>query len=128
LPYAVREGGCPVRMNVATLGLSVVMILGIPLTLISVLLSAPFVEGLLGPIASSIGANGLLMFLTASFLPIWAWVKWPVVLVIAFALISILYWGAPNVSKPFRLISPGGVVAILGIAVAAVALSIYMTT
>src|SRR5690625_6520470 len=68
------------------------------------------------------------MFLTDSFLPIWAWVKWPVVLVIAFALISILYWGAPNVSKPFRLISPGGVVAILGIAVAAVALSIYMTT
>ncbi|HJB09880.1 MAG TPA: YihY/virulence factor BrkB family protein [Candidatus Brachybacterium merdavium] len=126
--YEVPEGRGPVRMNAAMLGLTVVMILGILLILISVLLSATIVEGLLGPIASSIGANGLLMFLTDSFLPIWAWVKWPVVLVIAFALISILYWGAPNVSKPFRLISPGGVVAILGIAVAAVALSIYMTT
>ena len=128
LIYEVPEGRGPVRMNAAMLGLTVVMILGILLILISVLLSATIVEGLLGPIASSIGADDQLMFLTDSFLPIWAWVKWPVILVIAFALISILYWGAPNVSKPFRLISPGGVVAILGIAVAAVALSIYMTT
>ena len=70
----------------------------------------------------------MLEFLMSSFLPIWAWVKWPVILVIAFALISLLYWGAPNVDKPFRFISPGGVFAILGIGVAAVALSIYMGT
>ena len=50
------------------------------------------------------------------------------ILLIAFALISLLYWGAPNIKKPFRFISPGGVFAILGIAVAAVALSIYMGT
>lgn len=128
LIYEVPEGRGPVRMTAAMLGLTVVMILGILLIMISVLLSTTIVEGLLGPIASSIGADGLLTFLTESFLPIWAWVKWPVILVIAFALVSILYWGAPNVSKPFRLISPGGVVAILGIAVAAVALSIYMST
>src|SRR5699024_461979 len=79
-------------------------------------------------IASSIGAEGALSFLMSSFLPIWAWVKWPVILLIAFALLSLLYWGAPNVDKPFRFISPGGVFAILGIGVAAVALSIYMGT
>ncbi|APX32418.1 hypothetical protein BH708_06420 [Brachybacterium sp. P6-10-X1] len=126
--YEVPEGRGFVRLTLSMLGLTVALILGILLVLVSVLLSQSIVDSLLGPIASTIGAEGLLAFLTDSFLPIWAWAKWPVILLIAFALISILYWGAPNVDKPFRLISPGGVFAILGIAVAAVALSIYMST
>lgn len=126
--YEVPEGRGPIRMNGTMLLLTLALILGILLVMVSLLLSASLVEGLLGPIASSIGAEGVLTFLLDSFLPIWAWVKWPVILVIAFALISLLYWGAPNIDKPFRFISPGGVFAILGIAVAAVALSIYMGT
>lgn len=126
--YEVPEGRGPVRMNATMLALTVAMILGILLVMVSMLLNETIVESLLGPIASTIGAEGVLEFLMSSFLPIWAWVKWPVILVIAFALISLLYWGAPNVDKPFRFISPGGVFAILGIGVAAVALSIYMGT
>jgi membrane protein len=126
--YEVPEGRGPIRMNGTMLALTVAMILGILLVMVSILLNESIVEGLLGPIASTIGAEGLLTFLMTSFLPIWAWVKWPVILLIAFALISLLYWGAPNIKKPFRFISPGGVFAILGIAVAAVALSIYMST
>ena len=126
--YEVPEGRGPVRMNATMLALTVAMILGILLVMVSVLLNETIVESLLGPIASTIGAEGVLEFLMGSFLPIWAWVKWPVILVIAFALISLLYWGAPNVDKPFRYISPGGVFAIMGIGVAAVALSIYMGT
>ncbi|ACU85850.1 predicted membrane protein [Brachybacterium faecium DSM 4810] len=126
--YEVPEGRGPIRMNGTMLLLTLAMILGILLVMISLLLSESIVEGLLGPIASSIGAEGALSFLMSSFLPIWAWVKWPVILLIAFALLSLLYWGAPNIEKPFRFISPGGVFAILGIAVAAVALSIYMGT
>ncbi|GLI30919.1 hypothetical protein BCONGLO52_17600 [Brachybacterium conglomeratum] len=126
--YEVPEGRGPIRMNGTMLLLTLALILGILLVMVSLLLSASLVEGLLGPIASSIGAEGVLTFLLDSFLPIWAWVKWPVILVIAFALISLLYWGAPNIDKPFRFISPGGVFAILGIVVAAVALSIYMGT
>ncbi|MGO3290662.1 YihY/virulence factor BrkB family protein [Brachybacterium sp. AOP42-C2-15] len=126
--YEVPEGRGPIRMNGTMLLLTIAIILGILLAMVSFLLSESLVEGLLGPIASTIGAQGLLTFLLDSFLPIWAWAKWPVILVIAFALISVLYWGAPNIKKPFRFISPGGVFAILGIAVAAVALSIYMST
>ena len=126
--YEVPEGRGPIRMNLTMLALTVAMILGILLVMVSMLLNETIVESLLGPIASTIGAEGVLEFLMSSFLPIWAWVKWPVILVIAFALISLLYWGAPNVDKPFRFISPGGVFAILGIGVAAVALSIYMGT
>ena len=126
--YEVPEGRGPIRMNGTMLALTVAMILGILLIMVSVLLSESIVDGLLGPIASTIGAQGLLDFLMGSFLPIWTWAKWPVILLLAFALISLLYWGAPNIRKPFRFISPGGVFAILGIAVAAVALSVYMGT
>ncbi|MGO1480067.1 MAG: YihY/virulence factor BrkB family protein [Brachybacterium sp.] len=126
--YEVPEGRGPIRMNATMLALTVAMILGILLVMVSVLLNEAIVDGLLGPIASNIGAEGALTFLMNSFLPIWAWAKWPVILLIAFALISLLYWGAPNIDKPFRFISPGGVFAILGIGVAAVALSIYMGT
>ncbi|MGO1285011.1 MAG: YihY/virulence factor BrkB family protein [Brachybacterium sp.] len=126
--YEVPEGRGPIRMNATMLALTVAMILGILIVMVSVLLNETIVDSLLGPIASNIGAEGALTFLMNSFLPIWAWAKWPVILVIAFALISLLYWGAPNIDKPFRFISPGGVFAILGIGVAAVALSIYMGT
>ncbi|MGP9682771.1 MULTISPECIES: YihY/virulence factor BrkB family protein [unclassified Brachybacterium] len=126
--YEIPEGRGPIRLTLSMLGLTIAMILGILLIMVSILLNQSLVDGILGPIASSIGAEGALSFLTGSFLPIWTWVKWPVILVLAFALISLLYWGAPNIAKPFRLISPGGVFAIVGIAVAAVALSIYMGT
>jgi len=126
--YDVPEGRGPIRMNGTMLLLTIAMILGILLVMISILLSESIVQGLLGPISSTIGAEGVLSFLLDSFLPIWTWVKWPVILLIAFALISLLYWGAPNLKKPFRFISPGGVFAIVGIGVAAVALSIYMGT
>lgn len=126
--YEVPEGRGPIRLNGGMLALTATLVLGILLVLVSILLNETIVQGLLGPIADTIGAGGVLTFLMDSFLPIWAWVKWPVILLLAFALISLLYWGAPNVEKPFRLISPGGVVAIIGVAVAAVAVSIYMST
>src|SRR5699024_8500695 len=126
--YEVPEGRGPIRMNGTMLLLTLAMILGILLVMISLLLSESIVEGLLGPIASSIGAEGALSFLMSSFLPIWAWVKWPVILLIAFALLSLLYWGAPNIEKPFRFISPGGALAVLRIAVAAVPRSLSIGT
>lgn len=126
--YDVPEGRGFLRLTLSMLGLTALIIVGTLVILVSLLLSESIVESVLGPIASTIGATGVLDFLTESFLPFWTWLKWPVILLAAFALISLLYWGAPNIKKPFRLISPGGVVAILGIGVAAVAVSIYMTT
>ena len=126
--YNYAEGRGFVRLLLSNLLTTVVMLLGIVLVLISLALNRSLVDGLLAPIAQPLGLTSAVNFLSDTFLPIWAWVKWPVILVIAFALISLLYWGAPNIDKPFRFISPGGVFAILGIAVAAVALSIYMGT
>lgn len=126
--YEVPEGRGPIRFNLTMLAVTAAAIIGLLVVMVSLLLSASLVQSVLGPIAGRIGATDLLSFLLTSFLPIWAWVKWPVVLVIAFALISLLYWAAPNVKKPYRFISPGGVVAIIGAIIAAAALSIYFST
>lgn len=126
--YEIKEGRGPIRLNLAMLALTVALILGLLLVMVSLLLSQGIVESLFAPLAGPLGMSGTVTFLTESFLPIWAWAKWPVILVLAFALISLLYWGAPNIAKPFRLISPGGVFAVIGIGLAAVVLSIYMST
>ena len=128
LIYDIPEGRGFVKSTLTMLAITLGLILSLLIIAISVLLNQTLVDALLGPIAGTIGAGGLLTFLTESFLPIWAWVKWPVILLFMFAILSLLYWAAPNLKKPFRLISPGGVFAVVGIAIAAAAISIYMAT
>lgn len=126
--YDVPEGRGPIKLNLSMLAVTAGLIIGLLAIMVSLLLNESLVESVVGPLAQAVGATGVLDFLMNTFLPVWAWVKWPVILVIAMLLISLLYWSAPNIKKPFRLISPGGIVAIIGIAVAAVLLSIYMST
>jgi membrane protein len=39
----------------------------------------------------------------------------------------VLYWGAPDVKQPFRLVSPGSVLAVLGWAIGSVAFALYVS-
>jgi membrane protein len=126
--YEIPEGRGPVRMNGTMLAVTALLVVGLLVIGISIMLNATITETLLQPIAQPLHLEGAVAFLLESFLPIWTWLKWPVIVVIMFVLVSVLYWAAPNIAKPFRLISPGGVFAIIGIAVAAVVLSIYMST
>lgn len=124
--YEVREGRGPLRMNGTMLAITAVIVLGLVVIAVALLLNVSMVETLLDPIADPLGLAGTVTFLTESFLPVWTWLKWPVVVALLFVVVSVLYWAAPNVEKPLRLVSPGGVFAILGIAVASVAVAIYM--
>lgn len=57
---------------------------------------------------------------------LWEWVKWPLILALLIALIAVLYHYTPNVRPPkFAWLSLGSIIAILGIAIAGVALYIY---
>lgn len=126
--YEVPEGRGPIRFNLGMLAVTAASIIGLLLIMVSLLLNRTLVDSVVGPLAQSVGATGVLDFLSGAFLPIWAWVKWPVILVIAILIVALLYWATPNIKRPFRLLSPGAVVAILGTILAAVALSIYMST
>ncbi|SLM90943.1 YihY/virulence factor BrkB family protein [Brachybacterium nesterenkovii] len=126
--YEVPEGRGPIRFNLGMLAVTAASIIGLLLIMVSLLLNRTLVDSVVGPLAQSVGATGVLDFLSGAFLQVWAWVKWPVILVIAILIVALLYWATPNIKRPFRLLSPGAVVAILGTILAAVALSIYMST
>lgn len=126
--YGVEEGRGLVKQIGTMLLVTLVLLLGVVLILVSIALNQSLVSGVLGPIADPLGFGGVLNFLTQTFLPIWAWVKWPVILALVIAMIAVLYYFTPVVKQPkFTWVSVGAVVAIVGIALAGVALYIYFS-
>jgi membrane protein len=47
------------------------------------------------------------------FIPVWTLLRWPVAVVLLMLTLALVYWAAPNVKQPFRLISPGAVLAVV---------------
>lgn len=126
--YGREEGRGLIRQTGTMLLTTLALLLGIVLILVSLALNETLVSGLLGPIAEPFGLGGTLDFLVGSFLPIWAWVKWPVIVVLVILLIAVLYYFTPNVKQPkFRWLSLGSAVALIGIAIAAVVLYLYLS-
>lgn len=127
--YERAEGRGFVKQTATMLLTTLAIFLGVALILVSLALNQTLVEGLLGPIAEPLGVTSVLAFLTDTFLPIWAWAKWPAIVALLVAVIAVLYYFTPNVRMPkFRWISLGSIIAILGIAVAAVGLYFYFTS
>lgn len=77
-----------------------------------------------GPLAEAIGnAIGL----GSAAVTIWSIAKWPVLLLIVITMVSFLYYFAPNARQPkFRLITPGGALAVVVAIVASAAFGLYV--
>ena len=126
--YERAEGRGLIKLTGTMLATTLALLLGIVLILISLVLNDTVVSGLLGPIAESLGLVGVLEFLMGTFLPVWAWVKWPVILALLIVLIAVLYYFTPNVRQPkFRWVSLGSIIAIIGIILAAGLLYLYFS-
>ena len=126
--YGYEEGRGLVKLTLTNLLTTLILIVGIVVVLLSLALNRSLVDGFLQPIAGPLGMTGVVNFLSDTFLPVWAWAKWPVVVVILLVLIATLYYTTPNVQKPrFHLFGPGNIVALVGMVLAAVALSVYFT-
>lgn len=57
---------------------------------------------------------------------VWGLAKWPALLLLVSLLLAVLYWGAPNVKLPFRFVSPGSVLAVLGWVIASLGFAFYV--
>lgn len=126
--YGREEGRGLIRQTGTMLLTTLALLLGVVLILVSFALNETLVSGILGPIAEPLGLGGTLDFLVGSFLPIWAWVKWPVIVILVILLIAVLYYFTPNVKQPkFRWLSLGSGVALIGIAIASVVLYLYLS-
>ena len=126
--YGIEEGRGFIKQTATMLLITVALLVGVVVILVSLAVNDALVTGVLGPVAEPLGLGGFLAFMTQTFLPIWAWVKWPVILALVIAMIALLYYLAPNLQQPkFTWVSIGSIVAIIGIALAAVALGLYFT-
>ncbi len=127
--YGYEEGRGFVKLTLANLLTTLVVLVGIVVVLICLAVNRTLVEGIVKPIAEPLGANELMNFLMDSFLPIWTWAKWPVIVLLVLLMIAVLYYITPNVQKPkFTVFGPGNIVAFVGMILAAVALSVYFAT
>lgn len=86
--------------------LSVIYTIGLALMLI---LAAGLM--VIGPqimtwLARQIGLDDLVVTL-------WIWLRWPAALALLMFAIAIVYYVAPNIEQPFRLITPGSVIAVI---------------
>jgi membrane protein len=56
---------------------------------------------------------GRLIGIGSTAVTIWEIAKWPVLLVIVSFMFGLLYWASPNAKRPFRWVTPGGVLAVV---------------
>jgi membrane protein len=71
---------------------------------------------------------GQVLGIGSTAVTVWNIAKWPVLLIIVILIVSILYWVAPNAKrqKGFRLISPGGVIAVVVWLIASALFAFYV--
>lgn len=101
--YGVEEGRPIYKTVPLRLGLTVVMMLLLAISSFAVVLTG----GLAGRAGQLLGIGG-------TAVSVWDIAKWPVLLLIVAAMISILYWAAPNVKHPgFSWLSPGAIFAVV---------------
>lgn len=92
---------------------------------LAALLSAAVALMLLGPRA--IGWLAGQVGLGALFVALWAWLRWPAAALLLALALAIVYHVAPNVDQPFRLITPGAVLAVAVWILASLGFSYYVS-
>lgn len=124
-----RVEGRPIVITWLTMWLiTLVMVIGAVIIILGALLTESIVNAVLGPLARPLGLQEQLDYLTGIFLPAWSYARGPVIAVTAIALISVLYYLAPNV-KPgrFRLLTLGSTLALAVSAALWVGFSWYLS-
>ena len=58
---------------------------------------------------------------------LWTWLRIPVAVILLVAAVAIIYYALPNADQPFRLITPGAVLAVLVWVTASISFSYYMS-
>jgi membrane protein len=61
------------------------------------------------------------------FIVLWAWLRLPVALVLLVLAVSVVYWVVPDVAQPYRLITPGAVLAVIVWLLASLGFSFYVS-
>lgn len=114
--YETPEGRPFWKLRPLQLGITLALVLMAIVLLSATVLTGPVVEAIAKPLG--IGQTAL---------DVWDIAKWPVMAVLALAMISFLYYTTPNVRLPkFKLITPGAVFALTVWVLASALFALYV--
>lgn len=114
--YEIQEGRPFWKLRPLTIAVTVAIVV---LAVIAV-----FILVMSGPIADHVGS---LIGLGPTAVMVWNIAKWPVLLLIAVLMISLLFYSTPNIQQPkFRWVSLGALAALIVWAIASAAFGIYV--
>lgn len=99
--------------------LSVVYTIGIAIVLLVVAALMIMGPQVMEWLASTVGLQDIVV-------TIWAWVRWPIAILLMMLVVALLYYIAPNVEQSFRFITPGSVVAVIVWIAASLAFGYYV--
>jgi membrane protein len=57
---------------------------------------------------------------------VWNYAKWPVMVILFMLIVALLFWASPNVKRPFRWVTPGGVLAVVIWIIASALFALYL--
>jgi membrane protein len=99
----------------------VAVVYTVALALMLVIAAAAMISGpaLLEWVARHVGLDAL-------FIAVWSWLRWGVAVLLLMLVVSLVYYAAPNVKQPFRLITPGAVIAVAAWIAASLAFGYYV--
>ncbi|MDN8604714.1 YihY/virulence factor BrkB family protein [Corynebacterium ureicelerivorans] len=109
-----RTEGRPIAVTWITMWLvTLVLVVGAVVIILGALLTDGIVTAVLGPVARPLQLESELEYLTSIFLPVWDYLRGPVIAVVAVALVSVLYHFTPNVRPGrFRVLTLGSTLAL----------------
>ncbi|MET7879710.1 YihY/virulence factor BrkB family protein [Micromonospora sp. DT68] len=101
--YGVTEGRPVWKLRPLQIGLAAITLVLLAVVALGLIVSGPVTDA----VGDLVNAGGLAR-------TVWSVAKWPVLAMIMMALLSLLFWIAPNVRQPrFRWLTPGGAVALV---------------
>ncbi|KOX10534.1 YihY/virulence factor BrkB family protein [Micromonospora profundi] len=101
--YGVTEGRPVWKLRPLQIGLAAITLVLLAVVALGLIISGPVTDA----VGELVNAGGLAR-------TVWSVAKWPVLAMIMMALLSLLFWIAPNVRQPrFRWLTPGGAVALV---------------
>lgn len=127
--YGRVEGRGLIRTWLTMWFITIVLVVGLVVIFVAVMLTRSVIEPLVGPVATFLGLERNFDYLLGTFLPVWRWLRWPVVFVLSLTLVTTLYHFAPNVRPArFRWITVGSIIGLGGATLAWVLVRVYLET
>lgn len=127
--YGRIEGRNLLRTWGTMWGLTFMLLLGLVVLAGAFFLRDDIVTPLVNRFAEPLDLEEAAYFLVERILPIWGYLRWPVIVLLALTLVAVLYHVAPNANYgKFRWITPGSLFALCGVFIVGIGTQAYASS